>query len=66
MAKSTISDLVDEDEDGEGGFDVSTNEDQPLTAAAKYEIRRRIEELQEQKRLQRLLSDFDDYDYLQA
>ncbi|MGD9000125.1 MAG: hypothetical protein PVF75_06900 [Granulosicoccaceae bacterium] len=63
MAKTEINDLLDDDEncvdfDGPDSGDQAGKEDNSIE---KYEIRRRIEELQEQKRLDKMLNDFDDY-----
>ncbi|MGD8743152.1 MAG: hypothetical protein PVH46_06970 [Granulosicoccaceae bacterium] len=63
MVKTEINDSLDGDENCVD-FDGPDSEDQAGKAdnsIEKYEIRRRIEELQEQKRLDKMLNDFDDY-----
>lgn len=60
MAKNDISDLLDDAED-DSEFDGIDNDEQPGKESSQYFARRRIEELLEQKRLERMLNDFDEY-----
>lgn len=60
MAKNDISDFLDHVED-DNEFDSVDNDEPANKAPTQYEARRRIEELLEQKRLERMLNDFDDY-----
>lgn len=60
MAKKDMTDFLD-DVENEGDFEDIDNDERSQNVSSQYDARRRIEELQEQKRLEKILNDFDDY-----